>query len=154
MAERGREGKTDIDRFLAEIDRLRKKAQGAPPPVVVKAKPVVAKPVEKKAKPRIEMPPAASIPTIGSARPNPVDQIPTVRAVAVATPVTPPGSVRVEAPEATVRKVRDVMAAGQMSQRNLTPFAQQLSNILAGKQSVPMAIVLGEIFGPPKSQQG
>ncbi|MFO0937103.1 MAG: hypothetical protein U0798_11375 [Gemmataceae bacterium] len=165
MAERGREGKTDIDRFLAEIERLRKKAQGgtSPPPIpVAKAKPVEAKP---KAKPRLDMPPPATIPTVGSARPAPVLDVPVVaRPVAVAVPVappviiaaSPPGSVRTEVPSATnVKAVRTVAAAGQGSQRAMTPFARQLSAILAsGSQSVPMAIVLGEILGPPKSQRG
>ena len=157
MAERGREGKSDIDRFLAEIDRLRKKAQGvaAPPSVAkAKAKPVVAKAVEVKARPRLEMTQGATIPTVGgtSSRPN-QDSIPTARPVTVASPVTPRGSVRVEAPEATVQTVRTVVAAGQMSNKSLTPFARQLSALLAGKQSVPMAIVLTEIFGPPKSKR-
>ena len=157
MAERGREGKSDIDRFLAEIDRLRKKSQGAtaqPTVAKAKAKPVVAKPVEAKARPRLEMTQGATIPTVAgtTSRPTNLDAIPTARPISVASPVTPRGSVRVEAPEATVQTVRTVVAAGQMSQKTITPFARQLSALLAGKQSVPMAIVLTEIFGPPKSR--
>lgn len=153
MAERGREGKSDIDRFLAEIDRLRKKAQAGPAQVpAVKVKPVVAKPIEQKPKPRLEMPPPATIPTVGVVRIP--DEVPVARPVTVATPVTPPGTVRVEAPEPTVKAVRTVQAAGQKTQRTQTQFAKQLSGLLRGPQSVSMGIVLGEIFGPPKSQRG
>ena len=92
-----------------------------------------------------------SIPTIGGR--VKLAELPTARAIGMATPVTPPGSVRVEAPQATVQTVRTVAAAGQgTSPRNLTPFARQLSTLLSGAQSVPMAIVLTEIFGPPKSR--
>jgi hypothetical protein len=153
MAERGT---SDIDRFLAEIDRLRKKAQGGPAPAP-KAKPVVARPVveaKPKPRPRLEMPPGATIPTVAMARPMSAEG-PVVRAVPVAAPtvVTPPGSVRVEAPEATVRTVK---AAGQNtgSRQQLSPFGRQLSAVLAGKQSLAMGVVLGEIFGPPKCRQG
>ena len=152
MAERGT---SDIDRFLAEIDRLRKKAQGGPAPAP-KAKPVVARPVAE-AKPkraRLEMPPGALIPTVAMARPVPGEGA-VVRAVPVAAPAifTPPGSVRVEAPEATVRTVQ---AAGQNTggRQQLSPFGRQLSAVLAGKQSLALGVVLSEIFGPPKSRQG
>lgn len=149
MAERG---KSDIDRFLAEIDRLRKKAQGGAVPVA-RPKPVVARPVEPKPRQRIEMPPGATIPTVSVARSR-TDDVPVAWAVPVSGPVivTPPGSVRIEALEGTVKTVQ---AAGQTTGKRVnSPFARQLTAVINGKQNVPMAIVLGEIFGPPKSRQG
>lgn len=132
----GRSGSGDIDRFLEEIDKLRKKPAGdatgpaAPPPVARK----VATPI-------------ADVPTVEPRRPRVADPIrPASRLddLPVAPIVTPPSK------PLPIAKPTAAPGRAPMVQ---TEFGKQLMALLATKQAVPMAVVLHEILGPPKSRQ-
>lgn len=52
--------------------------------------------------------------------------------------------------------VRSISGATKYKERNTgatTPFGRQLVALLGNSQSLPMAVVLQEILGPPKCQQ-
>lgn len=117
----------DIDRFLQEIDRLRKKpAEPAPVASRPKAKVVAAVPTVRQAKPvtsRTEFPPAKP------AAPQPVPVV-----VPVASPITAP-------------------AVSKAQAREMSPFGRNLATLLSGPQAVAMGIVLHEVLGPPKCKR-
>ena len=103
--QRGDGPMSDLDRFLAEIDRLRKKAESASSPPPPKAKPVVAKAVSPPPPPpkparrvRIEEPPIVPV------------------AVPIASPIGAPlatPTVPVKGPQ-EIREVAKVVAPAQI----------------------------------------
>jgi hypothetical protein len=134
----------DIDRFLQEIDRLRKRPPGeaaAPAP----------KPKAKKASPA-----RTSVPTVEPARPrrvespvaSRVDELP-VASVVPPRVFGPPRAASIAPPVAAVAQVTSPLPRRGPT----TPFGKNLAAMLGTPQSVPMAFVLHEIFGPPKSQR-
>lgn len=140
--QRGDGPMSDLDRFLAEIDRLRKKAEGASSPPPPKAKPVVAKAVSPPPPPpkparrvRIEEPPVVPV------------------AVPVASPLVAP-TVPVKGPQ-EIREVAKIAAPAQIvaagARKQQTAAARTVAAMLANRQSLQMALVMQEILGPPKS---
>ena len=133
----GRSGANDIDRFLEEIDKLRKKPAGdttgpaAPPPPVARK---VATPI-------------GDVPTVEPRRPRLADPVrPATRLEDLpVAPVVTPASKPLPMARASAAPGRAPLAR--------TEFAKQLVALFATKQSIPMAVVLHEILGPPKCQQ-
>jgi hypothetical protein len=149
-----RQAHSDMDRFLAEIDRLRKKNTNAPAPTSRQTAPVapVVQPVKQPEKDRprarviaelAELPKQDTgfAPTVPQATtgPKPGDlPIPTV--------VTPPSGTGAPATRVTKFASRPRPVAK-------TPFAKNLTGLLNSGQGLAMAIVLQEILGPPRSKK-
>lgn len=145
-----RQGNSDMDRFLAEIDRLRKKSTDAPPPQQKQQAPVVpvVQPVRQPDRPRprvvaelAEAPPTRDGGFVQSFPAMPSDQKPMeVQALAPLAPQAGTGApaTRVTRIESRARPVAK------------TPFAKNLTGLLASSQGLAMAIVLQEVLGPPK----
>jgi hypothetical protein len=148
-------GTSDMDRFLQEIEKLRKRAaEGGEEPKKPVAKPTknprtvptVSPPSKSKRK---ELPP-----TVAPSRR--IEQLPT--ATVVPPPVPPPqhfpadlgASIASTAPQLTDRPMVSRAAVPAAT----TAFGKNLFGMLSNKQSLPMAVVLQEILGPPKSKQG
>ena len=140
--QRGDGPMSDLDRFLAEIDRLRKKAEGASSPPPPKAKPVVAKSVSPPPPPpkpakriRVEEPPIIPV------------------AVPVASPVAAP-TAPVKGPQ-EIREIAKIVAPAQIvaagARKQQPAAAKTVAAMLANRQSLQMAIIMQEILGPPKS---
>lgn len=140
---------SDIDRFLQELDKLRKKAaDGGGKPGPVKAKPAALAAKSKKVvptvgpakRPKLELPPAAP------ARSRRIDELPVA---AVVPPLAAPPPVTAALPSLpaspTARAARPTPA---------TPFGKNLVAILGSPQAVPLAVVLQEVLGPPKCKRG
>jgi hypothetical protein len=149
---------TDLERFMQEIDRLRKKAEagGSPPPPAkvpapAKPKPVVATPVERSSK-RIAADEPPVVPVV----------VPVARAV-VTPPVTDfPSSRAAVAPVAKVTAVAvptkpqgtPLTPTGpRVPQRNVMSITGNLTTMLGNRQSLAAAIMLHEILGPPRCRR-
>jgi type II secretory pathway pseudopilin PulG len=152
-----RQGNSDMDRFLAEIDRLRKKNVDAPsasttpkktPPVAL-----IVQPVKQPDRPRARVVAELADPV----RPDTGFALPTLTVPAApggpkpsdlpfATVVAPPSGTG--APATRVTKI-----AGRPRPVAKTPFAKNITGLLNSGQGLAMAIVLQEILGPPKSQK-
>ena len=155
-----KEPTSDIDRFLAEIDRLRQKggapaapaqqqkAQQKPKPVVVPTVPVK--------KQRLSEAPAPA-PFITTAAPAAVrtsagtslisDELP------IATVVNPTASTPASAsrPKPAAKEVHNTNVTHTVVPT--TPFGEQLMALLASPQALPVAVVLTEILGEPKCRK-
>ncbi len=134
----GRDG-SDIDRFLEEIDKLRKKPAGdatgpaAPPPVARK----VATPVSDVPTVEPRRRPSDTARSSGQGR---IEDLPVA-------PVVQPASKSKSPPLA---KPAPAPSRAPVVQ---TEFGKQLMGLLAKKQSVPMAVVLHEVLGPPRCRR-
>jgi hypothetical protein len=159
-----RQNDKDMDRFLAEIDRLRKKnsdsSESAAKPQPIKAKPVsrsnsrgdrsrpkvVAERVEPQQRRRVDSglmsaPPAPVAPGTlspdGQSRP---EQLP------VATIVGPTSATGAPATRVTRLPMRERPTPK-------TNLAMNLTGLLNSGQGVAMAIILQEVLGPPKCKK-
>jgi hypothetical protein len=145
-----RQSNTDMDRFLAEIDRLRKKTAEAPPPPAnqAPAAPVV-QPEKRQDRPRprvvaesAELPKqdlgfaAPPAPPVVAPRQKPGE-------LPVATVLAPPSTTGAPATRVT-------RFAGRARPAAKTPFAKNLTSLLATSQGLALAIVLQEVLGPPR----
>jgi len=162
-----RQSNTDMDRFLAEIDRLRQRNE--PPAASPATRPAqrvarrAAEPVRPPSRPQAvsesspsfmptmptraeELPQVSQLPQVSMlpqmsvqplSAPNPVPSFAAAPPPIVGAPVTP------VTPRAVVGRRR---AAPQ------TEFAAQLTALLGTKGGLPLAIVLTEILGKPKSR--
>jgi hypothetical protein len=155
---RPQSGDRDMDRFLAEIDRLRRKNTGeptaaAPPPVAQVVRPQ-ARPVDRP-RPRVvaelaeQPPPSRRVdqpqPTTFVTAPEPA---PTrAEHLPVAQVVAPSASTG--APATRVTRLSSRPKPAQKSD-----FARNMFNLLGTPQGVAMAVVLQEVLGPPKSKRG
>jgi hypothetical protein len=155
-----------MDRFLAEIDRLRRKQAanadvptvqpGSVPPVAPVVQPIRQAATDKP-RPRVvaELADApAGTPTGGGASFGTSPQAPT-RAAPVAAQVE-------ELPVAQVQRASSATGAPatkvtRFSNRprpaSRTNFGKNLTALLASNQGVAMAVVLQEILGPPKAKK-
>lgn len=135
----------DIDKFLEEIDRLRRKKAGeAAPPA--RREPPVAKPVG-----RGRPPVARPVPTATSAPlPSRVEDLPTAVPVAISVPAS-------EAPPPAMPSRGGAMIVPTVTVRDRpvssSAFGRQLVSLIGSPQGLPLAIVLQEILGPPKSKR-
>lgn len=136
--------RNDLDRYFQAVDAQRQKA-------IPTARPVAR---------------AAPVPTVQPTRSKRADGIPTASPVGkraktapptiptddlpVATVVTPRGSV----PTAAPLRPKPSIPAGTKSTGPVTPFARQLAVLLKSPHAPGLAIVLAEVFGPPKCRQG
>ncbi|CAN5234100.1 hypothetical protein BH11PLA2_BH11PLA2_26000 [soil metagenome] len=157
------------DRFLAEIERLRKKATtgtasgNKPIPTVKQANPQVKKQQPKQTQSQIrkrldEIPAAVVIPT-GKPKPH----------TALTMSIPEMGTVATIATVHTIASIADVMkptaaggtTAGKMNTAisatsrpdPTTPFGANLVALLKSGGSMPMAVVLQEILGPPRCRK-
>ena len=152
----------DLNRFMEEIDKLRQRgAPGAPvpPPARPMAKPIPVV-VAAKRKPRVDAPIPKFETTaapINSRSMNPADDLPIAAVVSptFAPPTIKPTASTGGAPVVTAA-VRAISGVQKYKERNTgatTPFGRQLVALLGNAQSLPMAVVLQEILGPPKCKQ-
>jgi hypothetical protein len=156
-----RQSSSDMDRFLAEIDRLRKKNAEAPPPQPGQPAPVapVVQPAKQPDKPRprvvaelAEPPrqdPGFTAPPPLPTAPPPLPTGPKAGDLPVAAVVTPPSSAGTGAPAAT----RVTKLATRPRPAAKTPFAKNLTTILNSGQGLALAVVLQEVLGPPRSKR-
>jgi hypothetical protein len=154
---------TDIDRFLQEIDRLRKKGQPQAEPSAQKEQPVPTAqrtPVAEQPRSRSKTQPKRSQPSRGrsSRSAPPPEPAPVVPVAARPSTVEPPQATAVEMrhpdvqppirPSTPARPTRPGQAATPMA-----PALQMLQTLFKDKQSAAVAILLHEILGKPKSKQ-
>jgi hypothetical protein len=122
----------DIDRFLQEIDRLRRKGDERTEPTERPA----PKPVPR-ARPTVQPTPRAR-PVV------PIRDLPTAPVVEVVAPVPVlPSALQPPAPP----------RAAQVERRT-PPTVGAVANLLRSRQSLAAAIVLQEVLGPPKCRRG
>jgi hypothetical protein len=160
-----RQTTTDMDRFLAEIDRLRRKNADAPPPARGESAPVapVVQPPKPVEKPRARVvaelaEPPANRPHDPGFVPPPLPQHslpplppaptgPKAGDLPMATVVAQPGGTGAPATKVTRLMLRPRPAPK-------TPFAKNLTTLLGTGQGLALAIVLSEVLGTPRSKKG
>ena len=168
-----RTSNTDIDRFMAEIDRLRRRGEGAPvgraagqaprpttiepPPRPAQRSEPRARPVERERRERESerKPRTTSRPVAPTPPPLPrTDPVPVLRPV-VSEPTTAPGSPpHVPAiPPKPVRPARTSATTG-VSAAPQSAVLQALQSVLQSRQGPAVAIILTEIFGEPPGRRG
>jgi hypothetical protein len=140
----GRKPTSDIDRFLQEIDRLKRKSaeeRGETVRAAPKPKPKPVQPV-----PRVR-------PVVRPIRVEPVPQLvavepaPIVTAAAVSAPVSAYGSPPpTPAPPARAAQVSAV-------ELRSAPGVAEALKLLRSPRSLAAAVVLQEVLGPPKSRR-
>jgi hypothetical protein len=150
---------SDMDRFLAEIDRLRRKQAGAPDapppgssppvaPVVQPLKPAAA----DKPRPRVvaELADAAAASGFTAAPQAPVRTVP----VAAQVEELPLATTQTRVPSSTgAPATRVTKVAPRPRPASKTNFGKNLTALLGSGQGVAMAVVLQEILGPPKAKR-
>ena len=160
-----RQSGSDMDRFLAEIDRLRKK--NAEAPTAPRGETVPVAPVVQPAKP-VEKPRARVVAELGRAAGEPAFRLGLRPATLAATPLAP------AAPGAADRSPRrrpadgdgDSLSGGHRRPATKvtrlmlrprpapkTPFAKNLTTLLGTGQGLALAIVLSEVLGTPRSKK-
>ena len=151
-----RQSTSDMDRFLAEIDRLRKKTAESPPQPANQA-PVapIVQPEKRPDRPRPRV--VAEIADqpkqdYGFALPPPppppaVSPLSRPSELPVATVVTAPPSTT----GAPATKVTRFLSRPRPAAK--TPFAKNLTTLFATSQGLALAVVLQEVLGPPKSKR-
>jgi hypothetical protein len=135
----------DIDRFLQEIDRLRRKSAEERGETVERP---AARPVPR-ARPVPQAVPRAR-PVPRSVESRPAERVPEVVVVEAATvlpappsaPAPPPAGAEVRTPQTD--RARD---------RRVSPAIAMTSHLLRSPQALSAAIVLHEILGPPKCRR-
>jgi hypothetical protein len=150
----------DMDRFLAEIDRLRRKNTDSPsaassPPVAQPVRPS-ARPVDR-ARPRVVAELAEPAPPPPpSRRVEQPAQTYTPHAQPVAAQIEQLPLAQVVAPSsstgAPATRVTRLSAGPKGVPKS--DFAQNLFNLLGSPQGVAIAVVVQEVLGPPKSKRG
>ena len=162
-----RPASSEMDRFLAEIDRLRRKATpaepsaqpGTPAPVTPVVQPI--KPAVDRPRPRViaelaeqPQPPAdrgapSSGPSFGTSPQAPTRAAPVaaqIEELPVASVLRTTSTTGAPATKVTVLSRRPRPAAK-------TNFGKNLTALLGSGQGVAMAVVLQEILGPPKAKK-
>lgn len=153
--DRSRRATKDMERFLEEINRRRRQATERPPsstpqPAQSVERPIVLIPVNAPVPPRpqpvIRTQTEPSPPALQPKRPEPAQSTPgRQRSTAKATPVPEPPVAPIAVPAPAMPQL--------ISPRDLPVQMNDLSNLLASRQSVQMAIVLKAIFDPPPSRR-
>lgn len=152
----------EIDKFLEEIDRLRKRKQAGEPPVAqpVRSAVPVAEPVSSRREragdtpefvpsrvtrspQRTEPTESRSTATARSSRAGrpPKSGVPRVEDLPAATPIV-----------ATPKRSQPKPSPGT-SKDEPTDFAQTLSSLLGGKDGLSLAIAMQEILNPPRCKR-
>ncbi|MCS6867064.1 MAG: hypothetical protein RMJ56_17435 [Gemmataceae bacterium] len=178
-----RTGNPDMDRFLAEIDRLRRRStppSAVPvPPAGSSSSPPVIQPVKTSERPRPRVvaelaepapvpapPPPPPIPTFEAPPPTPPapPPLPSGFGTSPQAPVreTPTGGQIEKLPVAPVVRTPATTGAPATSVTRLparprpaarTNFAKNLAALLGTGQGAAMAVVMQEILGPPKCKR-
>ncbi|MCE9565681.1 MAG: hypothetical protein K8U57_26965 [Planctomycetes bacterium] len=144
-----RQANSDMDRFLAEIDRLRKKTADTPPPAQKQAPAVpVVQPVKQPERSRqrvvAELADAPQKTDGGFTQSFPAATIaPRAGDIPTVTVTTPSSGTGAPATRVTRLASRPRPVAK-------TPFAKNLTGLLGSGQGLAMAIVLQEVLGPPR----
>jgi hypothetical protein len=169
-----RTSNTDIDRFMAEIDRLRQRGQGAPggrpsEPPRAAPRPVGESRPSQRAEPRPrpserrdrererERERERDRRTRQAARPPlappplPSEPVPVLRPVAPEAPAAPPPP---PPPPPKPVKPAKPAAAAQPKAALPSPILQTLQGVLKSKQGPAAALILAEIFGEPPGRTG
>lgn len=144
-------GASDMDRFLQEIEKLRKRAaDGGEEP---------KKPASRPAKTTRGVPTVApakkskrDVPTIPVSRR--IEDLPSATVVPPPPPTSFPVEVPTPPPPVPALSLDRPMVSKTSRPAMATPFGKNLFTMLGNKQSIPTIIVLQEIFGPPKSRRG
>ena len=147
-----RQANTDMDRFLAEIDRLRKKSADAPTATANKPVPVapVVQPTKQPDRPRARV--VAELadstrPDMGFAQTVPAATTgPKPGDLPMASVVTSP--MGTGAPATRVTRI-----ANRPRPMPKTPFAKNLTALLNSGQGLAIGIVMQEILGPRKGKR-
>src|SRR5262245_11681707 len=163
-----RTSNSDIDRFMAEIDRLRRRGEGAPagrpaePP-----RPAPRPPEPPRPTPRAEPRPRPSErrerererdrdrerrtrPTPPPTPPR-TEPIPVLRPVAPEAPTPPPAAP--PPPPKPARPATPAAAAKLTSARPPSPVLEALQAVSKSKQGPAAALILAEIFGDPPGRR-
>lgn len=155
---------SDMDRFLAEIDRLRRKASmgpepapaapGASPPVTPVVQPI--KPPAEKPRTRVvaELAETAAAAANAAAGFSTSPQAPT-RSAPVAAQIEELPVARVLRPNSSTGApaTKVTRFANRPRPAAKTNFGKNLTQLLGSGQGVAMAVVLQEILGPPKAKR-
>ena len=162
-----REGRasSDIDRFLEEIDKLRRKSAGgaAPSPAAPVVAPVARRPNRPTAPPEVPTVEPARKPRVAGDPTFAAMTAPVVRSVPTSHRVADPLPRLEDLPVAPVVGLSGTFAPSVVTRPKMladprpvakTEFAAHLAALLASKNAVPMAVVLQEVLGPPKSRRG
>jgi hypothetical protein len=155
---------SDMDRFLAEIDRLRRKQAGVPEPTAQPGSSPPAAPVVQPTKPPPERPRSrtmadlidapAGTPTGGAPSFGTSPQAPTRSAPVAAQVEELPAAQTQRAASATGAPVTKVTRfANRPRPASRTNFGKNLTALLGSGQGVAMAVVLQEVLGPPKAKK-
>jgi hypothetical protein len=159
----------DIDRFMAEIDRLRRKGEGVPaggrPAEEPRPtpKPIIDRPPRLESRPKPPDPPRRERERDRdrerrqrqSSRPAPPPPPPRPDPVPVLRPVAPePPSTLAAAPikPATTAKTKATAVAGAASAAH-SPVFQTLQTLLRDRNGPAAALILAEVFGEPRARQ-
>jgi hypothetical protein len=144
-------GASDMDRFLQEIEKLRKRAaDGGDEP----KKPVSRPTKSTRAVPTVipAKKPKRDAPTVPVSRR--IEQLPTATIVPPPPSLSFPMEQPAPPPSVPMPSLDRPMVSKAQRTAPTTPFGRDLFAMLGNKQSLPMVIVLQEILGPPKSQRG
>ena len=167
-----RTSNTDIDRFMAEIDRLRRKGEGAPaggrPAEQSRPapKPIIDRPARLEPRPKPAEPPRrererdregdrerrqrqSSRPAPPPPPPVRTDPVPILRPVA---PEPPSTSASAPIKPATTAKTRATAVAGAASAAH-SPVVQVLQTVLRDRNGRAAALILAEVFGEPRGRR-
>lgn len=131
----------ELDKFLQEIDRLRRQNEAAPVAVAARddddleSQPIVVRPVAPVATPR---------PVVTRSRPTPA---PVAPRVFPAAPVHEQPVFRSATPRQTA------FANNTPSQLRNSPQVTGIMALLRNPRTVASAMILNEVFGPPKSKR-
>jgi hypothetical protein len=142
----GRKPTSDIDRFLQEIDRLRRKTADE--------QPVAARPAPPPPPPRVR--PAQGPPRVRPAKkPVRLEAVPEVVAVEAAPVIRPLAAMDTgaygPAPIAPARPSQ--IAQVSMVELRQSPGVAVALKLLSSRRSIAGAVVLQEVLGPPKCRK-
>ena len=157
-----RTSNSDIDRFMAEIDRLRRKGEGLPAARSARpaAPPIIERPARDEPRPR----PTEARRERDRARrgrpPRPAPApppLPRTGPVPVLRPVAPvapePPSTTASAPIKPAQTARTTATTIVSSSAPASPVMATLQTVLRGKQGPAAGVILAEIFGEPRGQK-
>jgi hypothetical protein len=138
----GRKPSSDIDRFLQEIDRLRRQSAGEPS--------AAARPVPPPPRP-VQQPPRVR-PVKKSVRLEAVPEVVVVEAAPVVKPMLPVSAGAYGGPP-PVPKQPARAAQVSIRERGQSPGVAVALDLLRSPRSLGGAIVLQEVLGPPKCRR-
>ncbi len=145
-------GSSDMDRFLQEIEKLRKRAADGEDEPKKQSKSTK----QNRSVPTIAPKRKVSAPTVKPSRR--IEDLPTATVVSPPPPATPINAYVPELPP-PISDSQPLLSDRPTISKTpkhipKTPFGKNLQAMLENRQNMPLAIVLQEILGPPKCQRG